>query len=115
MTEYASISEFLRKNSVDYAIVRLLKGLIVHLDYMISIKADVEKGQCFLKMPLRYHFQFVDSMLRQFTYKGYSFDEIVIVPMYTNTNKTCEACNVEVRITTKPDFNDNLMKIKYKR
>ena len=114
MQKETSISEFFTNNSVHYPIVRLLRGLRGHMDYVISMYADVENGYVKLKMPTRYHFRFCDELVKQFVYVGLSFDELIIEPKYKNTNRTAEASNVELHISVKSDNNENRLVIKYK-
>ncbi len=109
-----SISDFFMHNSVHCPIVRLLKGMRDHMEYVISMHADVDNGHVRLKMPTRYHFQFCDALLRQFVYAGLSFDELIVEPKYKTTSRTAEASNVELHIKVKSDNNENRLVIKYK-
>ena len=115
MTDYSSVSMFFAKNSMSYPIVRILDGLREQLlESAITIKSNAKEGVVEIKMTTRNHFRFCDSLLKQFVYKGLSFDELLIIPNYTQIAKTSPANYVVLRISTCKDFNDNKLIIKYR-
>lgn len=116
MTDYSSVSNFFANNSMSYPIVRILDGVREQLtESAITIKSNVEEGVVEIKMTTRYHFRFCDSLLKQFVYKGLSFDELLIIPNYTKNSTTAPANYVVLRISTRKDFNDNRLQIKFHR
>lgn len=115
MTDYSSVSNFFANNSMSYPIVRILDGVREQLlESAITIKSNVEEGVAEIKMTTRYHFRFCDALLKQFVYKGLSFDELLISPNYTQRAKTATAHFVVLRISTCKDFKDNKLLIKYR-
>lgn len=116
MTDYSSVSMFFANNSMSYPIVRILDGLREQLlESAITIKANAKEGVAEIKMTTRYHFRFCDSLLKQFVYKGLSFDELLIIPNYTRAAITSPANYVVLRISTCKDFKDNRLQIKFHR
>jgi len=115
MESEKNVSDFFMHNSKSYPIVRLLSALRPHMEFVMSIRADVENGYACIKMPARYHFRFCDKLLMQFVYAGLSFDRLIIDPKYKSTNRTADADNVEVHIYVQDDPKDNRLQIKFHR
>ena len=114
MDSVRNVTEFFLHNSKSYPIVRLLSELRPHMEFAISIYADVENGYARIKMPTRYHFRFCDALIKQFAYVGLSFDIMVIDPKFKSAASTSPADNVEVHIYVKADPKENRMIIKFK-
>lgn len=116
MTQDSSVTHFFASNSRTYPIVRLLTNLKeVLLEYAISLTGDAENGYAKVKLPIRYYFRFCDKIVKQFAYRGLSFDRMIIAPKYKNINKTTLADNVEVHLYVNKDPKENRLQILFKR
>ena len=114
MESEKNVSDFFLRNSKSYPIVRLLSGLRPHMEFVMSIRADVENGYACIKMPARYHFRFCDALIKQFAYTGLSFDIMVIDPKFKSAASISPADNVEVHIFVQAELKENRMIIKFK-
>jgi len=114
MESEKNVSDFFMHNSKSYPIVRLLSALRPHMEFVMSIRADVENGYACIKMPARYHFRFCDALIKQFAYTGLSFDIMVIDPKFKSAASISPADNVEVHIFVQAELKENRMIIKFK-
>lgn len=114
MDSEKTVSDFFLQNSKSYPIVRLLSALRPHMEFVMSIRADVENGYACIKMPARYHFRFCDALVTQFAYTGLSFDIMVIDPKFKSAASISPADNVEVHIYVQAEPKENRMITKFK-